>query len=111
MVLSSSFQFLSYHPKYFVYIFSVKILLFISRKFCCIIYLIIRFSSLGLETFINCLLVNFFFYCCAGWNTLWSLQRFLQYVKYIVLELTPSTSEFLFSPHFHVFVFIVGKFL
>jgi hypothetical protein len=32
------------------------------------------------------------FYCCAGWGALWHLQKFLQCIKYIILEFTPPPS-------------------
>jgi hypothetical protein len=30
-------------------------------------------------------------YCCAGWDILWHLHRFLQYIKFVILEISPST--------------------
>jgi hypothetical protein len=54
------------HTKYFVYIFSMKILLFISRKFPCIIYLIIRFSNFGLKILLTVGEFLFFIAVLAG---------------------------------------------
>jgi hypothetical protein len=34
-------------------------------------------------------LFNFYF-CCASVGTLWHLQMLLQYIKYIIIEFTPS---------------------
>jgi hypothetical protein len=36
------------------------------------------------------LFYKIFFIVLSG-NTLWHLQKFLQYIKYIILEFTPST--------------------
>jgi hypothetical protein len=36
----------------------------------------------------------FFFYCCAE-DTLWRLQKFLQYIKYILLEYPPPSFSFI----------------
>jgi hypothetical protein len=33
-----------------------------------------------------------YFYCCAGWRYVVAFKKFLQYIKYIILEFTPSTN-------------------
>jgi hypothetical protein len=34
----------------------------------------------------------FFLYCCTGWGYIVALQRFLRCIKYIILEVTSSTT-------------------
>jgi hypothetical protein len=42
--------------------------------------------------------VPLFFIVVLGGNTLWHLQNFLQCIKYIILELTPSSTLYLPLP-------------
>jgi hypothetical protein len=49
----------------------------------------------------RCLFFLFlFFYCCAGWSTLWHLQKFFNITNVSYLNLPPSSSSFIPShPH------------
>jgi hypothetical protein len=48
----------------------------------------------------HCLFIFIYllFYCCAA-CTLWDLQKFLQYVKYLIVEFTPPSFSFIPFPH------------